>query len=374
MPYLDHAASSPLRAVAAEAMREAALLTGNPSSVHSSGRRVRARLEESRERLAEAVGADPAEVIFTGGGTEADNLIVLGAAAAGLARGRTAVAAATTEHVAVRDAVASLGDRARWLGVDETGMVRAEDRDGLDDSVALVSVAWVNNETGTVQDPAPLVEAARRVGALAHSDGVQALGHLRVDFAASGLDALSLSAHKVGGPVGIGALVLRREVRVVSPSFGGGQERRLRSGTVPVALAAGFAAATDEAVVTLSAERQRLGELSAELVTALRQLPGVRVHAADEVSPAIVHATFDGCRADDLLLLLDRAGIDCSTGAACTAGVHQPSQVLLAMGRPEADAVSSLRFSFGPDTGAADIAALVAALGDVVPRARHASG
>lgn len=371
--YFDHAASSPLRAGAREAMEAAWSLPGNPSSVHRTGRAARARLEDAREQVAAAVGAEPAEVVFTSGGTEADNLVVLGAAAAGLERGRGRVAAATSEHVAVRDAVASLGDRACWLGVDADGVVHGADLEALAEDVCLVTVAWVNAETGTVQDPRRTVTTARRVGAIAHSDGVQALGHVRVDFAASGLDALSLSAHKIGGPVGIGALVLRRDVQLGQRSFGGGQERRLRSGTVPVALAAGFAAAATEAVAEVDAEGRRLGAHRSRLVAALSAMPGTLVHDPREYSPAIVHATFHGARADDLLLLLDAAGIDASTGSACSAGVHQPSEVLLAMGRSAEDAVSALRFSFGPTTTAANIDSLIAALGDAVPRARAAS-
>lgn len=371
--YLDHAASAPLRPVALAAMEDALVLLGNPSSLHASGRAARARLEAAREELGAAVGADPAEVVFTSGGTEADNLAIGGAAAAGAGVGRMRVAASVVEHPALLEAVRALGERAHWLAVDADGVVTADALAALPAALAAVSVQWVNSETGAVQPIDAVVTAARRAGALAHSDGVQALGHVPVDFAASGLDALSLSAHKVGGPVGVGALVVRRDAAIVATGFGGGQERRLRSGTVPVALAAGFAAAASEAVAHLPREAARLGGLRARLVGGLGGWPGVRVNGPALVSPAICHVTFDGCRADDLLLLLDAAGFDCSTGSACTAGVHQPSEVLLAMGRTPAEAASSLRFSFGPGTTDATVAALLAALPDAVARARAAS-
>lgn len=370
--YLDHAATSPLSASARAAM-DAASGLANPSSPHTAGRLARRVLEGAREQLADAVGAHPTEIVLTSGGTEADNLAVLGGAAVGRASGRPRVAASRVEHPAVAEAVRSLGDDAWWLDVDADGLVTAEALAGLDESVAWASVLWVNNETGAVQPVAAVAEAAHAVGAFAHSDAVQALGHLPVSFAASGLDALSLSAHKVGGPVGVGALVLRRGVRLAPIGHGGGQEARLRSGTVPVALAAGFAAAASGAVADLGAEAGRLAGLRRMLVAGLARLPDVQVVGADDVSPAICSATFRGCRAEDLLLLLDAAGIDCSTGSACSAGVHRPSSVLLAMGRSESDAAATLRFSFGPGTGQDAVAALLAALPDALARARAAA-
>lgn len=370
--YLDHAASAPLRPVAARVWAEVSGLVGNPSSTHASGRRARARLEDAREELASAVGAHPTEVMFTSGGTEADNLAVLGLAGhAGADRPR--VAASAVEHPAVGEAVTSLGGRrAWWLGVDGDGLVTPSALAGLDASVGVVSVQAVNNETGTIQPLDAVVAAGRRVGAAVHSDAVQALGHVAFDFGASGLDAASLSGHKIGAPVGVGALLVRRGVRVAPLSHGGGQEARVRSGTVPVALAAGFAAAASEAVAELGSEVSRLGDVRARLVAGLERLDGVRVNGGARVSPAICHVSVDGCRADDLLLLLDAAGLDCATGSACTAGVHRPSEVLLAMGRSEAEASGGLRFSFGPATTGDDVAALLAALGEAIPRARAA--
>lgn len=373
--YLDHAASSPLLPAAREAMLAAWARTGNPSSVHAAGRAARALLEDARERLADVLGAHPTEVVFTSGGTESDNLAVLGASRRGAAEGRPLVACSAVEHPAVLDAALSLGaDRVRLLDVDADGRVTASALDALaPGALGVVSVMWANNETGTLQPIASVVEAARRVGAFAHSDAVAALGHVPLDFAGSGLDALSLSAHKVGGPVGVGALVVRRDAPVAPIGFGGGQERRLRSGTVPVALAAGFAAAASVAVARVAEGRPYGVDLRERLLTGLCEVPGVWANGGTDVSPGACHVTVSGCRADDLLLLLDAAGIDCSTGSACTAGVHQPSHVLLAMGRPDADAVGSLRFSFGWSSTDADVDAALAAFPDAVARARAAA-
>lgn len=375
--YVDHAASSALRPSAAAAVRGAWEAVGNPSSLHASGRRARAILENAREQLADAVGALPAEVVFTSGGTEADNLVIAGGAGWGAGEGRPFVAASTVEHPAIAQSVRALGARAVWLGVDAEGLVTGAALDSLDERVAWASVMWVNNETGAVQPLGVVVEACRRAGVRVHSDAVQALGHLPVSFAASGLDAMTLSAHKVGGPVGVGALVVRRDAPLATVSHGGGQERTLRSGTVPVALAAGFAVAAAECVAELASERARLGALRARLAAGLTGAAGVRVNGPSgpgAVSPAICHVTVPGTRADDVLFLLDAAGIDCSTGSACTAGVHQPSDVLLAMGRSEADASASVRFSFGHATTVADVEAVLAAWPDAVARARAAYG
>ncbi|MDN5726117.1 MAG: aminotransferase class V-fold PLP-dependent enzyme, partial [Propionibacteriales bacterium] len=249
----------------------------------------------------------------------------------------------------------------------------------LDDLLAVptagVSLLWVNNETGVIQPVAAMAERARTAGAWSHADGVQALGHVPLDFTDSGLDALSLSAHKVGGPIGIGALLLRRGVGLSPIGHGGGQERDLRSGTLAPALAAGFAAAARWAVDHREAEAVRLGEMAERIETLVSGISGTRVNGAQaERSPAIVNVTFAGVRADDLLMLLDTAGIDASTGSACTAGVSQPSEVLLAMGRTEAEASGSLRFSLGHTTTDADIDRLAAVLADAVARARTAFG
>lgn len=368
--YLDHAASSPTLPEAAAAMQRALGLPGNPSSLHTAGRTARRLLEEARESLAADLGASAGEVVFTSGGTEANNLALLGVVDAG----RPGLAVSAVEHPSVATV------RSRLPGVEVIGV----GADGHLDLVAarqvvgqrtrLVSVMWVNNETGAVQPIPEIVELAGAAGALVHSDAVQAFGHLPIDFAASGLDLLSVSAHKLGGPVGIGALVVRRGVRLAPSGFGGGQEARLRSGTVPVALAAGFAAASRIATARLDEEALRLAGLRDRLITgALAAIPGCRSNTVEPCGPAIVNLTFPGTRADDILLLLDSAGIDASTGSACTAGVHQPSEVLLAMGSSEADAGASLRFSFGPGTTAGDIDRLLAVLPGLVATALGAA-
>lgn len=372
--YLDHAASSPLRDEARDAMLAAWELAGNPSSLHASGRRVRGVLEDAREKLADALDAHPAEVVFTSGGTEADLLVVHGAAAWGAEHGRPRVAASTVEHPAVAHAVRALGDRAVSLGVDADGAVTGDALADLGGDVAWASVMAVNNETGTIQPLPAVVEACRRAGVRVHSDAVQAFGRIPLSFAESGLDALSVSAHKLGGPVGVGALVVRRDAPLAVVSHGGGQERQLRSGTVPAALAAGFAAAASAAVGSLAREASRLGALREALVAGLTEVEGVRVNGGPHVSPSLCHVTVRGVRSDDLLFLLDAAGIDCSTGSACSAGVHQPSDVLLAMGRSEQEAVSSVRFSLGHTTTSRTIEAILAVWPDAVARARGAGG
>ncbi|HIT77039.1 MAG TPA: cysteine desulfurase [Candidatus Avipropionibacterium avicola] len=375
--YLDHAASSPLTTSAAEAMAEWVAVAGNPSSLHTSGRRARAGVEQARESLAADLGCHPSEIVFTSSGTEADNIAVIGSWRARRAD-RNRVLTTAVEHPAVFEAAGSLraeGADVTLLGVDAHGVVDPEAAaEALTTPTAVASLQWVNNETGVVQDVARWAQLCRTRGAWSHSDAVQACGHVPLDFAASGLDLMSVSAHKVGGPVGIGALVLRRDVTPLPLSHGGGQERQLRSATVPVALVAGFAAAMRDAVARLEVERERLTRLGEDLVQrVVSSVPDVTVNGAGaERSPAIVNLGFAGVRADDLLMLLDLAGIDCSTGSACTAGVSRPSEVLIAMGRTEAEAGAALRFSFGPDTGQADIDALCAALPEAVSRARAA--
>lgn len=366
--YLDHAASSPVLPAVWDAMAEAMGVPGNPSSLHTSGRSMRRLLEQARESVAADLGSRPGEVVFCSGGTEANNLAVLGAAGPD---GEVLVSA--VEHPSVVEARRVLGDRVRVLPVDDAGRVDpATVATAIGPATRLVSVMWVNNETGVVQPVGGIAAVARRAGVLAHSDAVQAVGHLPVDFGTSGLDLLSLSGHKLGAPVGIGALLVRRGIELRAPGFGGGQEAKLRSGTVPVVLAVGLAAALRIATGRLAAEAARLTALGEQLRAGLEALPGARVNTTAPATPAVLHVTFEGVRADDLLLLLDAAGIDCSTGSACTAGVHQPSEVLLAMGRGLADASGSLRFSFGPATTVTEIDTVLRVLPGALEHARAA--
>ena len=363
---------------AIEAMTQELTRVGNASSLHGSGRAARRVVEESREVIAACVGARPSEVIFTSGGTEADNLAVKGAFWARPTR--SSVVTSGVEHAAVLDSVCwlgAVGADVSTVGVDITGRIDvAALSEAVSDSTAVVSVMWGNNEVGTLQPIAEAVEIADQHGAVTHSDAVQAVGHVPVDFATSGLDLLSLSAHKFGGPNSIGALLARRDVTLTPILHGGGQERDVRSGTLDVAAAAGFAAALEFATERLYAEERRLRELRALLIMeVLAAVPDAVLHGpanpADAL-PGIVNVSFPGCSADALLLLLDAADIDCSTGSACSAGVAQPSHVLLAMGGGEAEARSSLRFSLGHTSTATDIDALAAALPVAISRARLA--
>ena len=370
--YLDHAAGSPLSESARHAMDQVWGLPGNASSLHTAGRTVRRLLEESRESLAESLGAHPSEVVFTSGGTEANNLILLGAADARPERPRLAIGGA--EHPSVAGVVERLPGRVDVLALDSSGLLRDGVLSAVTDRTALVSVMLVNNETGKVQPLDEVLSAARAAGAWAHTDAVQAFGQLPLQFGSLGLDALTVTAHKLGGPVGIGALVVRRELTLAAPGFGGGQERRVRSGTAMVALAVGFAAAAREATDALPLEAARLGHLRDRLSAGVAaRVPNVMLNSEGPVTAAILNVTFRGCRADDLLLILDAAGIDCSTGSACTAGVHQPSEVLLAMGRSEADASASLRFSLGRGTSGEAVERVLQVLPEAVARARAAA-
>ena len=384
MSYLDHAATTPMLPEVISAVSEAMGQVGNPSSLHGSGRLARRRVEESREAVAAALGARPSEVIFTAGGTESDNLAVKGmywAARAADPR-RKRIVASAVEHHAVIDAVEWLveheGAEPVWLPVDRDGRVSAQAlrdllADGAD-SIALVSVMWANNEVGTVQPIAELSAIAHEHGVLMHTDAVQAVGSLPVDFAESGVDALTMTAHKIGGPPGAGALLLGRAVPCVPLQHGGGQERDVRSGTLDVPGAVGLAAATTLTVQRRAEVAARVRALRDELVAGVRAaVPDCVVNgSADQRLPGIAHLTFPGCEGDALLMLLDAKGVECSTGSACSAGVAQPSHVLVAMGATPAEAKGSLRFSLGHNSSAADVAAAVDAIGPAVERARRA--
>jgi len=384
--YLDHAATTPVRPAAAAALAEALARAGNPSSLHASGRAARRSVEEARERLAAAVGARPGEVVLTSGGTEADNLAVKGLFWARRAADdrRRRVLVSAVEHHAVLDPARWLAERAGaelvLLPVDDEGVV---DLDALrselaahPDEVALVSVMWANNEVGTLQPLAEVVAAAHEYGVPVHADAVQALGQVPVDFAASGLDAMSLSAHKVGGPVGAGALLARRGLDLVPVQHGGGQERGVRSGTLSAALVQAFAVAADEAVAERDGFAHRVGALRDRLVDgALAAVPGAVLRGPADPArrlPGNAHLTFAGCEGDSLLYLLDSAGVEASTGSACQAGVLQRSHVLLAMGLRDEEARGALRFSLGHTSTADDVEAALAVLPGAVERARAA--
>jgi len=384
--YLDHAATTPMVPAAVEAMSAHLLEVGNASSLHASGRRARRVVEESRETIAQALGCRPGEVVFTSGGTEADNLALKGAfwsRRAGDSR-RVRILSTGIEHHAVLDPLHWLaeveGAQIELLAVDRDGRLSvAALREALErsaDETALISVMWANNEVGTLQPLDEVVALAAEYGVPVHTDAVQAVGAVPVDFAASGVDALTLTGHKVGGPYGVGALLVRRELGLTALLHGGGQERDVRSGTIDVPAIAGFAAAVELAVKEQSVYAARVGALRDQLVTGvLSAVPDAVLNGApsgDGRLPGNAHFSFPDCEGDSLLMLLDAQGIECSTGSACSAGVPQPSHVLLSMGRSEAEARSSLRFSLGHTSTAEDVEALVAAIGPCVERARSA--
>ena len=384
--YLDHAATTPMLPEATAAMTEALGWVGNASSLHTAGRRARRAVETARERVAAALGAGPSEVVFTAGGTEADNLAVKGLYWARRAADprRRRVLTTSVEHHAVLDPVQWLADhegaQVCWLPVDGLGRVRMDALDqaiGDDpDSIALISVMWANNEVGTVQPVADVVDLAHAHGVPVHTDAVQAVGQVPVDFAGVGVDCLTVSGHKIGGPVGAGALLARRGLDLVPVLHGGGQERGVRSGTLDTPAIVAFGVATEAAGTALAEIAPRLAELRDDLVSGVRDAVPEAVLRGDPDPagrlPGNAHFTFPGCEGDSLLYLLDARGIECSTGSACQAGVPQPSHVLMAMGVPEAVARGALRFSLGRTSSTADVRALVEAIGPVVERARRA--
>jgi cysteine desulfurase len=391
MIYLDHAATTPMMPEALAAMTEELARTGNASSLHNAGRRARRVVEESREQIAQAFGARPSEVVFTSGGTEADNLAVKGLYWARQCGGpssytvrRRRVLATAIEHHAVLDSVQWLGEHegaeVEWVAVDGAGLVSPEtltaaiERDP--ESVAVVSVMWANNEVGAVQPVAELAAVASEYGIPFHSGAVQAAGQLPVSLADSGATALTITGHKIGGPVGAGALLLARGDDPVPVLHGGGQERDVRSGTLDTAAIRGFAVAVELATADRDKQAARLRCLRDSLIErVVAAVPDAVLNGPRpgvQRLPGNAHFSFPGCEGDALLMLLDARGIACSTGSACTAGVAQPSHVLLAMGADHARARGSLRFSLGRSSSQADVDALGAAIGEVVERARRA--
>ncbi|MSZ78115.1 MAG: aminotransferase class V-fold PLP-dependent enzyme, partial [Actinobacteria bacterium] len=321
MVYLDHAATTPMVPAAVEAMTGHLLTVGNPSSLHASGRHARRVVEESRETIARAIGCRPGEVVFTSGGTEADNLAVKGIYWSRRAadRRRTRILSTQVEHHAVLDPLdwlaACEGAEVELLPVDSDGLLDLEavrtaiERDP--DSVALVSVMWANNEVGTVQPVDAVVAIAAQHGIPVHTDAVQALGSVPVDFATSGVDALTVTGHKVGGPYGVGALVVRREVDVTALVHGGGQERDIRSGTIDTPAIAGFARAVELAVKHQPEHASRVAALRDRLVAGVQAaVPGARLNGSTAHRlPGNAHFSFPGCEGDSLLMLLDARGI-----------------------------------------------------------------
>ncbi|TDW31258.1 cysteine desulfurase family protein [Cryobacterium psychrophilum] len=373
--YLDHAATTPVLPAAITACAEAMAVVGNPASVHSQGQNAKRMLEEAREGVAASVSCDPIEVVFTGSGTEAINLAVKGLFWARTPRRRILVAEG--EHHATLDSVEWLAEhddaQLEWIPLDALGRI---DLDALEAAiasnpadVALVTVIAANNEVGTIQ---PLTEIAALAAAHdipMHVDAVSAYGYLPIDFAAlsrAGVSAVSLSAHKIGGPVGIGALILGRRTAVVPLLHGGGQQRKVRSGTQDVAAAVSFAVAASAFGAGQPAEHARLSVLRDRVIDGVRLIAPAAILNGDPDPagrlPGNAHFSFPGCEGDSLLFLLDVAGVSVSTGSACQAGVPEPSHVLRAMGRSESESRGALRITLGHSSSDADVDALLDAL------------
>ncbi|MDO5619574.1 cysteine desulfurase family protein [Kocuria sp.] len=387
--YLDHAATHPTLPVAIEAMVAQLERGGNPSAINTRGRSARRVLEESRDRIAAAVNVDPVEVIFTSGGTEADNLAVKGLyhQRHGQDSRRVRIIVSAVEHPAVTETAEYLhsahGAHVEYLPVDSQGFTSPQSlRELLEadpDTVALVAVMWANNEIGTVQPIAELAAVCNEYGIPLHVDAVQALGAVPVDAGLPGIATVAVSGHKLGAPVGSGALVVGRSVTLTPTIHGGGQQRSMRSGTLDAAGAAAFAAAVEAVTSDLPGESERIATLRDTLIRGVRQVVPEAVlrgpedfdHAGRRL-PNNAHFTFPGCEGDSLLFLLDGAGIATSTGSACSAGVPRPSKVLLALGLDEDTARGAQRFTLGHGSTEHDVDSLLAVLPEVYQRAKSA--
>lgn len=373
--YVDHAATTPLSPAAFKAFTFQLQELGNPSSLHTHGRAARKALEDAREAIAGQVGCLPSEVIFTGSGTEANNIALKGMWWNGKAQGKKVVVISAVEHHAILDP-------AHWLETQEgaeviqvpVGVDGVIDLDFLKDliarrsgEIAVISIMHSNNETGVIQPIEEVVAMAENIPV--HTDAVQSFKKVPLSYQELGVTALTLSAHKVGGPLGIGALILRRAYEIPALLHGGGQEREIRSGTLNAPSIVAFSAAATEKYP--SAEVQNLRD---NFIQAIHQaIPDAYVNGeASQRLPGIVNVTFPGTQSDTLLLLLDNAHVSASTGSACSAGVHEASHVLLAMGHTEATAQSSLRFSFGAASTQADVDFVMSVLPDVIRTGRAA--
>lgn len=372
--YLDNAATTPIRREVLDIYVDYLKVVGNPSAIHSAGQTARRALEEAREDIAHSVGANRNEVIFTSGGTESDNLAVKGLfwQQQKIDPAKKIIISAKTEHHAVLDPIEWLvkeqGAQVIWLNVDDRGVLDLEQLRQIiaerSAEIALITLMWANNEIGTVNPISEITALAKPHNIPVHSDAVAAYGHIPLNFADSGLAAMSITAHKIGGPVGVGALLVARSAKLISLVHGGGQERGLRSGTMTAAAAKGFALAAKLAIAELDSEQARLGQLRDRLVAkVLEAVPTAKFSRGDaEGLSNNAHFTFPGCHGDSLLFLLDQAGVQVSTGSACQAGVSGASHVLLAMGRSDAEASGPIRISMSHETTQADIDLFLAAL------------
>jgi cysteine desulfurase len=382
--YLDNAATTPLRPEVLAEYTKYLQLLGNPSSVHSSGQQVRAALEEARESLASSIDCDRSEVIFTSGGTESDNLAIKGIYWQRYSEdsNRNVIITAGTEHHGVIDPIewleAAQGAEVVLVPVDYQGAIYyawlAEYLEHHHSRVALISLMWANNETGAITDIKAVTQLAGTYEIPVHSDAVAAFGHMSTSFRESGLQAMSISAHKIGGPIGVGALIVSRRTKLASIIHGGGQERGMRSGTMNAPAAKAFALAAVIAIKHLPSEISRIQKLRDRLITEVLAItPEITLTSADTERLAnISHFTLAGATGESLLFLLDQKGISVSTGSACQAGVNRPSHVLISMGRTEDQAKGCLRITFGHESTDADVDAVLAELPAAIDSALRA--
>jgi cysteine desulfurase len=373
--YLDHNATTPLDPRVLDAMMPFLRDDfGNPSSLHWFGQRARGAVEEARARVAELVAADPAEIVFTSGGSESDNAALQGVAAKAKPP-RAGIVCTAIEHHAVLNTVKALGDEGWPVAIVRVGEGGAVDPDdlaaSLGETTALVSVMLANNETGVLQPVAEAARLARARGALVHCDAVQGAGKVVVDVRALDVDLLTLSAHKMYGPKGAGCLYVRRGTPLAALVRGGGQERNRRAGTENVAGAVGFGAAAALARESLQADAVRVSALRDRLEARLLAIPGARRNGEGPRVPNTINVSFEGVEAEGLLIALDLEGIAVSTGAACAAGGVEPSHVLRAMGLPPERVQSSLRLSLGRTTTEADVDCAADVAAAVVARQRR---
>ncbi|HZI76484.1 MAG TPA: cysteine desulfurase family protein [Gemmatimonadales bacterium] len=381
--YLDHAATTPVRSEVLEAMMP--YLTdqtfGNPSSAHRFGRAARAGIEQARRQIAEALGAEPSQVIFTSGGTEADNLSIVGAVLAARDRGAPMCAAVSAiEHkavIAAAHAVCHLGGREILLSVDRQGLVELDALDeALADKPAIVSVMWVNNEVGTVQPVGDIAARCQDAGVVFHTDAVQAVGKVPVVVKELRCTLLTLSGHKIGAPKGIGALIVRDRKAIEAILHGGGQQFGIRPGTENVAGAVALGRAVQLAVSEQPATAERLAKLRNHLVSRLKAVvPDIAINAhASPRAPHLLSVAIAGADSEALLMHFDLAGVAVSSGSACSTGAVEPSHVLVAMGVPRELALGTIRFSLGRDTSAADIERAIEVVPGVVEKVRRLAG
>ena len=380
--YFDHAATTPMVDAALNALNTQLKKLGNASSLHSAGRAVRKDLEAAREEIAKAINCAHSEVIFTATGTEANNLAIKGLYWKGVKENKRVIITSTFEHHAVMDPIVWLveheGAQVVGVNVDSKGFIKLDELKQAvsehEGKIALISIMHANNEVGSIQDIAEVVAIAGQIPV--HADCVQSFGKVELSFKKLGLTAATISAHKIGGPLGVAALILKKGLDIEPVLHGGGQERDLRSGTFNAPSIVSFAAAASDAQLNRKAREVIIRELKQELIQTIKtNVPEAQVNGDLEKSlPGIISITFPKTDSEGLLLLLDAEGIACSTGSACSAGVQRPSHVLIAMGLSEDETTSTLRFSLSHLNTINEIARLGSVIASVVARSKAASG